>query len=58
MGRCFYTNSNGGVCQLNGPGNTMGTSFSLSPISWPAGSRASSFRAWFAGFIRCARIQC
>ena len=32
-GRCFFTNSNGGVYQLNGPGSSNGTAFSLSPIS-------------------------
>jgi type II secretory pathway pseudopilin PulG len=32
-GRCFFTNSAGGVYQLNGPGSSMGTAFSLSPIS-------------------------
>jgi prepilin-type N-terminal cleavage/methylation domain-containing protein len=32
-GRCFFTNSNGGIYQLNGPGSSMGTAFSLSPIS-------------------------
>ena len=32
-GRCFYTNSNGGVYQLNGPGSSNGTAYSLSPIS-------------------------
>lgn len=31
-GRCFFTNSNGGVYQLNGPGSSNGTAFSLSPI--------------------------
>jgi type II secretory pathway pseudopilin PulG len=32
-GRCFFTNSDGGVYQLNGPGGTNGTAFSLSPLS-------------------------
>ncbi len=31
-GRCFFTDSNGGVYQLNGPGSSNGTAFSLSPI--------------------------
>jgi len=32
-GRCFFTNSSGGVYQLNGPGSSNGTAFSLSPLS-------------------------
>jgi type II secretory pathway pseudopilin PulG len=32
-GRCFYTNQNGTVYQLNGAGSSEGTAFSLSPIS-------------------------
>jgi prepilin-type N-terminal cleavage/methylation domain-containing protein len=32
-GRCFYTNYHGSVYQMNGPGNSEGTAFSLSPIS-------------------------
>jgi type IV pilus assembly protein PilA len=32
-GRCFYTSSAGGVYQLNGPGASNGTAYSLSPIS-------------------------
>jgi prepilin-type N-terminal cleavage/methylation domain-containing protein len=32
-GRCFFTSSTGGVYQLNGPGSSNGTAFSLSPIS-------------------------
>lgn len=32
-GRCFFTNAAGSVYQLNGPGSSDGTSFSLSPIS-------------------------
>lgn len=32
-GRCFFTNYTGGVYQLNGPGSTNGTAFSLTPIS-------------------------
>ena len=33
LGRCFYTNSAGGVYQMNGSGSSNGTAFSLSPIS-------------------------
>jgi type II secretory pathway pseudopilin PulG len=32
-GRCFFTNSSGGVYQMNGPGSSNGTAFSLSPLS-------------------------
>ena len=32
-GRCFFTSSSGGVYQLNGPGSSNGTAYSLSPIS-------------------------
>ena len=33
QGRCFYTNQNGSVYQMNGSGSTNGTAFSLSPLS-------------------------
>ena len=32
-GRCFYTSYYGTIYQLNGSGSSMGTAFSLAPIS-------------------------
>jgi prepilin-type N-terminal cleavage/methylation domain-containing protein len=33
QGRCFYTDQDGGVYQLNGPGDSNGTAYSLTPVS-------------------------